>query len=191
MTFYFSIHYFIHNVVFDRRGLDEAALDITSEVLKRTISMPTKYFSGHVIGLEVIKESETDCSLSHPRNYGDQNNMEIIEEDENDCKFSLLSNSAHQNNTDYYIMVGSQIVAEIRVAVEKETGFQCSSGIASNVLFDGSILYNPYYMNFTRKNKKQSCYFTINIVGCYIFEPENVGKDGLLNKQTKQTDLHT
>ena len=95
-------------MVGNRRGLDEAALDITSEVLKRVVSMPTKDFSGHVIGLEIIGVNE------------------------NDIKVSYASNT-DQNISDYYIMVGSQVVAEIRVAVEKETGFQCSAGIAFNV----------------------------------------------------------
>ena len=31
------------------------------------------------------------------------------------------------------IMIGSHLVAEIREAVEKETGFQCSYGISYNV----------------------------------------------------------
>jgi nucleotidyltransferase/DNA polymerase involved in DNA repair len=97
-------------VDFDRRGLDEAALDITSEVLKRARSMPIKNFSGHVIGFEMVDENENDSISSHWSKCADESDIEF-----------------------YHIMVGSQIVAEIRAAVEKETGFQCSSGIASNV----------------------------------------------------------
>ena len=55
-------------MVVNRRGLDEAALDITSEVLKRVVSMPTKDFSGHVIGLEIIGVNENDIKVSYASN---------------------------------------------------------------------------------------------------------------------------
>ncbi|MCO5609696.1 hypothetical protein L7F22_063928 [Adiantum nelumboides] len=85
--------------VLERRGLDEAALDITEEVMKRVALMPNHQgFAGHVVGL-----TEIGC----------------------DCHCDPSSST-------YFLMVGSQLVFEIRAVVEGETGFRCSSGIAIN-----------------------------------------------------------
>ncbi|XP_002960939.2 uncharacterized protein LOC9641429 [Selaginella moellendorffii] len=77
----------------EKRGLDECAVDVTEEVLKRVASANPTSFVGHVLG-------------------GD------------------LTTQATQG--DLLLMVGTQLAAEIRCAVEKETGYQCSCGISHN-----------------------------------------------------------
>ncbi|KAI5064226.1 hypothetical protein GOP47_0020896 [Adiantum capillus-veneris] len=87
--------------VLERRGLDEAALDITEEVMKRMVMPKHQGFQGHVVGLTHFNEIGYNLHLD-------------------------------SNSSDYYLMVGSQLVSEIRAAIEGETGFRCSSGIATN-----------------------------------------------------------
>lgn len=84
--------------VLERRGLDEAALDITMEVMKRSALLPKcEGFSGHVLSQECSGENVVEVSAPL-------------------C--------ADRSSSDHYLMVGSQLVAEIRAAVEKETGFR-------------------------------------------------------------------
>eukprot|EP00249_Psilotum_nudum_P017138 c26179_g1_i1 orf=32-1747(+) len=93
----------------ERRGLDEAAVDITMQVLRRVrLKCPVNSFSGHVLGLDDNYLQATE--VSGFCNYG----------------------TANMARGDYLLMIGSQIVMEIRTAVEKETGFRCSCGIANN-----------------------------------------------------------
>lgn len=109
--------------VLERRGLDEAALDITMEVTKRSTSFERhKGFSGHVLGQDP-NENMLDISASF-------------------C--------ADRNSCDYYLMVGSQVVAEIRAAVERESGFRCSSGIATNKMLAKLV-------SSVNKPNKQTC----------------------------------
>jgi nucleotidyltransferase/DNA polymerase involved in DNA repair len=107
--------------LFDRLGLDEGAVDITAEVKAWAGSgMKAQIFSGHVIGsssqlsrsLEGITSS--DCAGSEDLKCLDQ-----------------MGFAGTQG--DNLVMLGSQIVSEIRTAVERETGFQMSCGLAHNV----------------------------------------------------------
>ncbi|KAH8954218.1 hypothetical protein BDL97_08G068200 [Sphagnum fallax] len=105
----------------EKLGLDEGAVDITAEVKARAASgMKAQIFSGHVIGsssqlsrsLEGI--SSSDCAGSEDLKCLDQMGFAGVQGD------NLL-------------MLGSQIVSEIRAAVERETGFQMSCGLAHNL----------------------------------------------------------
>ncbi|KAH7279627.1 hypothetical protein KP509_37G026800 [Ceratopteris richardii] len=67
-------------------------------------------------------------SATMPNNQGFSGHVLGLEElYGNDRKFCFDS-----DGSSYHLMIGSQLVSEIRAAVEKETGFRCSSGIATN-----------------------------------------------------------
>lgn len=112
--------------ILERRGLDEAALDITTEVLKHSTSkLALNDFSGHVLGLKNEQRIETETFI--PSDFQG---------------VDLSSN--------HLLMIGSHLVAEIRAAVEKETGFRCSSGIACNKMLAKLV-------SSVNKPNKQTC----------------------------------
>lgn len=101
-----------------RHGLDEGAVDITAQVEARLQSGPPAIsFLGHVLGLR--RALWTGDGLQG----GTLFNFESIS-----CNLETLPPA------DVLLLVGSQVVAEIRTVLEKETGFRCSCGVAKNVM---------------------------------------------------------
>jgi nucleotidyltransferase/DNA polymerase involved in DNA repair len=97
-----------------RHSLDEGAVDITAQVESRLQSGPPAIsFSGHVLGLALPGKTQQSGTLF------DFESMHL----------DLKTLPA----VDVALLVGSQVVAEMRKALEKETGFLCSCGIAQNV----------------------------------------------------------
>ncbi|XP_050663514.1 DNA polymerase eta isoform X2 [Leptidea sinapis] len=98
----------------ERASIDEAYLDITAAVQHRLKSINTSAISVEVmpntfaLGYETLAEFISDVS----RFGGDC--MEF------DCEHAMS------------LLVGAWIVSEIREAVYRETGYQCSAGIAHN-----------------------------------------------------------
>ncbi|KAJ7556365.1 hypothetical protein O6H91_05G079700 [Diphasiastrum complanatum] len=127
----------------ERRGLDEAALDITEEVRKRfSSSINVNTFQGHLVGNVTGNApdilSSAEASPAESETSGKVEISQSREALENRC-LSLAhtaSTSAEvlRRQGDFLLMVGSHLVAEMREAVEKETGYRCSSGIAHNKL---------------------------------------------------------
>ncbi|CAM6125832.1 unnamed protein product [Calypogeia fissa] len=100
----------------ERHGLDEGAVDITAKVEARLKSgPPTLSFSGHVLGLGTQLRTSTGPQSGILFNFESmQLNLETL---------PLV---------DVSLLVGSQVVAEMRQAIETETGFRCSCGVAQN-----------------------------------------------------------
>ncbi|MCO5553465.1 hypothetical protein L7F22_006986 [Adiantum nelumboides] len=129
--------------VLERRGLDEAALDITEEVMKHVALMPNHQgFAGHVVGL-----TEVGCDLH-----------------------------CDPSSSTYFLMVGSQLVSEIRAAVEGETGFRCSSGIAINKML-------AKLMSSVNKPNQQTCILESEVSG--FLTPLSVRKLPGIGHQTE------
>lgn len=113
---------------FCRLGLDEGAVDITTEVRARVISGTTaNVFSGLVIDLGTISSKQSQPLIG-------SRCLDNIQEGENvDDRKGQERLELKEGGGDKLLMVGSQLVSEIRTALEKETGFQVSCGIAHNV----------------------------------------------------------
>ncbi|KAL3687502.1 hypothetical protein R1sor_013811 [Riccia sorocarpa] len=102
--------------IVQRSGLDEGAVDISGQVKSRLQSgTPALSFSGHILGWETVEASAENVPGGPLVNFSTR-------------KLSFDKVSA----LDTSLLVGSQIVSEMRSAIEKETGFHCSCGVAQN-----------------------------------------------------------
>lgn len=130
----------------ERSGLDECGLDITSETIKRAaLGVFQNSFIGFVIGSnsasELVKEGLAEARVSsNGSSFRDTSPCLVSDEqyEESNASASKITlgienefKSVSSEDGDL-IMVGSHLVAEIREAVERETGFQCSCGISYN-----------------------------------------------------------
>lgn len=130
----------------ERSGLDECGLDITSETIKRAaLGVFQNSFIGFVIGSnsagELVKEGLAEARVSpNGSSFRDTSQYLVSGEqyEESNASASKITlgienefKSVSSEDGDL-IMVGSHLVAEIREAVERETGFQCSCGISYN-----------------------------------------------------------
>ncbi|KAJ6639097.1 DNA polymerase eta, partial [Pseudolycoriella hygida] len=110
----------------ERASVDEAYLDITESVKQRFKQMndgtfvltPDKLLNCYAVGYENIGEFIQNLSKKVTNNKDNPGNDS--EEDKLYAKY------------DVKLLIGASIVNEIRVAVKKETGFECSAGIAHN-----------------------------------------------------------
>lgn len=130
----------------ERSGLDECGLDITSETIKRVaLGVVQNSFIGFVIdsnsSTELVKEGFAEARvLPNGSNFIDMSPCPVSEKkyEESNASANKITfgienelKSVYSEDRDL-IMIGSHLVAEIREAVEKETGFQCSCGISYN-----------------------------------------------------------
>eukprot|EP01018_Ginkgo_biloba_P033891 Gb_40783 [translate_table: standard] len=131
----------------ERLGLDECGLDITSET-KRCAASGTfpKSFLGLVIGMnlacEVVRDGMEETAIK-PTACDLRNSIPCpvskIESKEIKASACVITSRVENESKNFdvenrnLLMIGSYLAAEIRAAVEKETGFQCSCGISYNV----------------------------------------------------------
>ncbi|KAL2629504.1 hypothetical protein R1flu_014190 [Riccia fluitans] len=102
--------------VVQRSGLDEGAVDISAQVRTRLqCGAPALSFSGHIIGWATVEASAENLPRGSLINFATRN-----------LSYNKLS------ALDKSLLVGSQIVSEMRSAIERETGFHCSCGVAQN-----------------------------------------------------------
>lgn len=143
----------------ERSGLDECGLDITSETIKRAaLGVFQNSFIGFVIGSnsasELVKEGLAEARVSsNGSSFRDTSPCLVSDEqyEESNASASKITlgienefKSVSSEDGDL-IMVGSHLVAEIREAVERETGFQCSCGISYNKMLSklACSVYKP------------------------------------------------
>lgn len=142
-----------------RLGLDEAAVDISAEVGNRLAAgANVQNFSGHTIG---AAEGETCTGPS-----------------------TMVSQS--EQTPDIVLMLASHLVSEIRVAVERETGFCLSCGISDNVRVFVCSSLHTVSRTFAISYTWITWQFRLSFLGLSF--AENACKAGLLCQQTKQTD---
>ncbi|OAE35561.1 hypothetical protein AXG93_1452s1010 [Marchantia polymorpha subsp. ruderalis] len=102
--------------VVQRSGLDEGAVDITAQVKARLqCGFPALSFSSHILGWEAVSGEP-----------GNDSGGTFVNVDSTKLELEKIS------GVDTALLVGSQVVSEMRSAIEKETGFQCSCGVAQN-----------------------------------------------------------
>lgn len=130
----------------ERSGLDECGLDITSETMKRAaLGVFQNSFIGFVIdsnsASELVKEGLAEARvIPNGSNFRDTipclisaKKYEKSNASASKITFGIENELKSVSSEDGdLIMTGSHLVAEIREAVERETGFQCSCGISYN-----------------------------------------------------------
>lgn len=79
---------------------------------------PALSFSSHILGWEAVSGEP-----------GNDSGGTFVNVDSTKLELEKIS------GVDTALLVGSQVVSEMRSAIEKETGFQCSCGVAQNVSF--------------------------------------------------------
>ena len=132
----------------EKSGLDECGLDITSETIKRAaLGAVQNIFIGFVIDNnstnELVKEGFPEARVILNRsNFRDTSPCPVSKKnmyEESNASASKITFGIENELKSIYsedkdlIMIGSHLVAEIREAMEKEAGFQCSCGISYNV----------------------------------------------------------
>ena len=117
--------------VSSRLGLDEGAVDITAEVKARVASGAIQHgFSGLLVDSCYIASTKVSPSgASGSREYSEK---EDVHGEDTEITMHIQEGFA-MTDGNKLLMVGSQLVTEIRTALEKETGFQVSCGVAHNV----------------------------------------------------------
>jgi nucleotidyltransferase/DNA polymerase involved in DNA repair len=115
--------------VSSRLGLDEGAVDITAEVKARVASGAIQHgFSGFLIDSCYTASTKVSSSgASESREFSEKKDVHG-----EDTEITMQEGFA-MTDGNKLLMVGSQLVTEIRTALEKETGFQVSCGVAHNV----------------------------------------------------------
>ncbi|XP_063712731.1 DNA polymerase eta-like isoform X2 [Symsagittifera roscoffensis] len=110
----------------ERASVDEAFLDLTSLVDKRISEMQSP--------IEVPIETLPNTCVVYPLNEEGLNPSEISNDrQKNLIPFLELVNSRNiSSNCELRLLIGAQIVEEIRLAVYERTEFRCSAGIAHN-----------------------------------------------------------
>ena len=117
--------------VSSRLGLDEGAVDITAEVKARVASGAIQHgFSGLLIDSSYTASTKVSPSgASESREFSEKKDVH----GENTEVTMHIQEGFAMTDGNKLLMVGSQLVTEIRTALEKETGFQVSCGVAHNV----------------------------------------------------------
>lgn len=112
-------------------GLDEGAVDITVEVKARVASGAIQHgFSGLLIDSHCTASKKVSPSeISESREFLEKKNVH----GEDTEITTHIEEGFALTDGNKLLMVGSQLVTEIRTALEKETGFQVSCGVAHNV----------------------------------------------------------
>jgi nucleotidyltransferase/DNA polymerase involved in DNA repair len=117
--------------VSSRLGLDEGAVDITAEVKARVASGAIQHgFSGFLI--DSCYAASTKVSPSGASESREFSEKKDVHGEDTEITMHIQEGFA-MTDGNKLLMVGSQLVTEIRTALEKETGFQVSCGVAHNV----------------------------------------------------------
>uniref|UniRef100_A0A8C6UE85 DNA polymerase eta n=1 Tax=Neogobius melanostomus TaxID=47308 RepID=A0A8C6UE85_9GOBI len=107
--------------VIERASIDEAYMDLTSAVQQRLKDMAGKQIEPHLL--------KTTYVQGYPQSAADE---EELRSSGLAQWLSSLPLSGEQCPPELQLTVGAIIVEEMRAAVEKDTGFQCSAGISHN-----------------------------------------------------------
>ncbi|KAJ0067116.1 hypothetical protein NL108_012800 [Boleophthalmus pectinirostris] len=118
--------------VIERASIDEAYMDLTSAVQKRLKDMTNQQIDPHLL--------KTTYVQGYPQNVSDEPESAQGLDKEGERSRGLeqwLSSLPPNLSEDQYpsevqLTLGAVIVEEMRAAVEKDTGFRCSAGIAHN-----------------------------------------------------------
>ncbi|XP_055982038.1 DNA polymerase eta isoform X3 [Sorex fumeus] len=112
--------------VIERASIDEAYVDLTGAVQERLKKLPDHPISADMLPTTYIEGS--------PQNPPTAKGAVQKEERRKQGLLQWLDSLQIDNPTspDLQLTVGAVIVEEMRAAIEKETGFQCSAGISHN-----------------------------------------------------------
>ncbi|XP_004605878.1 DNA polymerase eta isoform X1 [Sorex araneus] len=112
--------------VIERASIDEAYVDLTGAVQERLKKLP-----GHPISADMLPTTYIEGS---PQSPPTAKGAVQKEERRKQGLLQWLDSLQIENPTspDLQLTVGAVIVEEMRAAIEKETGFQCSAGISHN-----------------------------------------------------------
>ncbi|XP_060045843.1 DNA polymerase eta isoform X2 [Erinaceus europaeus] len=114
-----------HFAVIERASIDEAYVDLTSAVNERLQKL-----QGQRISADLLPSTYIEGLPQGPRAEGTVQKEEIRKQGLSQWLDSLqIDNTA---SPDLQLTVGAVIVEEMRAAIEKQTGFQCSAGISHN-----------------------------------------------------------
>ncbi|XP_032195967.1 DNA polymerase eta isoform X1 [Mustela erminea] len=112
--------------VIERASIDEAYIDLTSAVQERLQKLQGQPISADLLPTTYIE--------GLPQGPTTAEGTDQKEETRKQGLFQWLDSLQIDNPTspDLQLTVGAVIVEEMRAAIEKETGFQCSAGISHN-----------------------------------------------------------
>ncbi|XP_068423904.1 DNA polymerase eta isoform X3 [Clinocottus analis] len=115
--------------VIERASIDEAYMDLTAAVQQRLKDMADKQIEPRLLGATYIQgypqtmyALNSSLSLEELRSRGLQQWLASV-------PVALLG---EQSPAELQLTVGAVIIEEMRAAVEKDTGYQCSAGISHN-----------------------------------------------------------
>ncbi|XP_025846761.1 DNA polymerase eta isoform X1 [Vulpes vulpes] len=112
--------------VIERASIDEAYIDLTSAVQERLQNLQGQPISADLLPTTYIE--------GLPQGPTTAEGTDQKEETRKQGLFQWLDSLQIDNDTspDLQLTVGAVIVEEMRAAIERETGFQCSAGISHN-----------------------------------------------------------
>ncbi|XP_061600893.1 DNA polymerase eta isoform X2 [Cololabis saira] len=123
--------------VIERASIDEAYMDLTAGVQQRLKAMTDKEIDACLLKATYI-QGYPQIGLESSSEDGVLTEDSVLDKEEQRSRglqqwlTSLPPSSGEQNSADLQLTVGAIIVEEMRAAVEKHTGFQCSAGISHN-----------------------------------------------------------
>ncbi|KAM6915833.1 DNA polymerase eta [Xenentodon cancila] len=124
--------------VIERASIDEAYMDLTAAVQQRLKTMTGEEIDACLLKTTYI-QGYPQIELESPSADGILAEDSVLDKEEQRSRglqqwlASLPApSSGEQNSADLQLTVGAFIVEEMRAAVEKHTGFQCSAGISHN-----------------------------------------------------------
>uniref|UniRef100_UPI0037E8FACC DNA polymerase eta n=1 Tax=Semicossyphus pulcher TaxID=241346 RepID=UPI0037E8FACC len=120
--------------VIERASIDEAYMDLTAAVQQRLKTMTDKQIDPQLLKTTYIQ----GYPQSLPEQEAPAEEAALLKEEQRSRGLQqwLASTSVpllgEQSSAELQLTVGALIVEEMRAAVEKDTGFQCSAGISHN-----------------------------------------------------------
>lgn len=120
--------------VIERASIDEAYMDLTAAIQQRLKNMADEQMAPHLLRTTYIQgypQSSPELEASAEDSVLDKE--ELRSRGLQQWLASLpVHVSGEQSSAELQLTVGALIVEEMRSAVEKDTGFQCSAGISNN-----------------------------------------------------------
>uniref|UniRef100_A0A8D3BGB8 DNA polymerase eta n=1 Tax=Scophthalmus maximus TaxID=52904 RepID=A0A8D3BGB8_SCOMX len=107
--------------VIERASIDEAYMDLTAAIQQRLKNMADEQMAPHLLRTTYI-QGYPKAHQKELRSRGLQQWLASLP----------VHVSGEQSSAELQLTVGALIVEEMRSAVEKDTGFQCSAGISNN-----------------------------------------------------------
>ncbi|XP_012590683.1 PREDICTED: DNA polymerase eta isoform X2 [Condylura cristata] len=114
-----------HFAVIERGSIDEAYVDLTSAVRERLQKLQGQPISADLLPTTYIEGLPQGSTTAQGTIHKEEMRKQGL------CQW-LSSLQIDNNSPDLHLTVGALIVEEMRAAIERQTGFQCSAGISHN-----------------------------------------------------------